>query len=72
VRPRLDHRLDKDTSGILVLARTGQAANRLAEGFRDRGMEKLSWVGHRVMGIGKQTSRDGFCTTRSRSARLSF
>src|SRR5579871_4289322 len=30
-RPRLVHRLDKDTSGLLLIARTGQAAKRLAE-----------------------------------------
>jgi len=35
-RPRLVHRLDKDTSGLLLVARTGQAAKRLAESFRDR------------------------------------
>src|SRR5688572_26921247 len=29
-RPRLVHRLDKDTSGLLLVARTGQAAKRLA------------------------------------------
>jgi 23S rRNA pseudouridine955/2504/2580 synthase len=29
-RPRLVHRLDKDTSGVLILGRTGAAASRLA------------------------------------------
>lgn len=43
-RPRLVHRLDKDTSGILLVARTGQAAKRLAESFRDRETEKLYWA----------------------------
>jgi 23S rRNA pseudouridine955/2504/2580 synthase len=43
-RPRLVHRLDKDTSGVLLLARTGQAAKRLAESFRDRATEKLYWA----------------------------
>lgn len=33
-RPRLVHRLDKDTSGVLVLARSAWAAARLAETFR--------------------------------------
>lgn len=32
-RPRLVHRLDKDTSGVLVLARTAAAAAALAKGF---------------------------------------
>jgi 23S rRNA pseudouridine955/2504/2580 synthase len=43
-RPRLVHRLDKDTSGLLLLARTGQAAKRLAGSFRDRETEKLYWA----------------------------
>ena len=44
VRPRLVHRLDKDTSGLLLIARTGQAAKRLSESFRDRETEKLYWA----------------------------
>lgn len=43
-RPKLVHRLDKDTSGLLLIARTGQAAKRLAESFRDRETEKLYWA----------------------------
>jgi len=43
-RPRLVHRLDKDTSGLLLIARTGQAAKRLGEAFRDRETEKLYWA----------------------------
>ncbi|MBI4182540.1 MAG: RluA family pseudouridine synthase [Proteobacteria bacterium] len=35
-RPRLVHRLDRDTSGVLVLARSGAAAARLAALFRRR------------------------------------
>jgi len=43
-RPRLVHRLDKDTSGLLLIARTGQAAKRLGEAFRHRETEKLYWA----------------------------
>ena len=43
-RPRLVHRLDKDTSGLLLIARTGQAAKRLGQSFRDRETEKLYWA----------------------------
>ena len=43
-RPRLVHRLDKDTSGLLLIARTGLAAKRLGESFRDRETEKLYWA----------------------------
>lgn len=43
-RPRLTHRLDKDTSGVLVLARTRQAARWLTEGFRRKTIHKLYWA----------------------------
>ncbi|MFQ5566140.1 MAG: RluA family pseudouridine synthase [Paracoccaceae bacterium] len=39
--PRLVHRLDKDTSGLLVLARTGAAAVVLARSFRSRAVGKI-------------------------------
>jgi 23S rRNA pseudouridine955/2504/2580 synthase len=40
-RPRLVHRLDKDTSGVLVLARTAAAARALTAAFRGREVRKL-------------------------------
>ncbi len=43
-RPRLVHRLDKDTSGVMVLARTAAAATALTRAFRDRSAEKLYWA----------------------------
>lgn len=43
-RPRLVHRLDKDTSGVLVLARSARAAAKLAELFRGRDVRKLYWA----------------------------
>ena len=43
-RPRLVHRLDKDTSGVLVLARHAAAASRLAAAFRERTTRKLYWA----------------------------
>jgi 23S rRNA pseudouridine955/2504/2580 synthase len=43
-RPRLVHRLDKDTSGLLLIARTGQSARHLTASFRDRETEKLYWA----------------------------
>lgn len=39
--PRLVHRLDRDTSGVLVLARTGAAATALGRLFRSRDVEKV-------------------------------
>jgi len=43
-RPRLVHRLDKDTAGVLVLARTVSAADRLGKAFRGRQVNKLYWA----------------------------
>jgi 23S rRNA pseudouridine955/2504/2580 synthase len=40
-RPRLVHRLDRDTSGVLVLARHRAAAQALTAAFRGRGIRKL-------------------------------
>lgn len=43
-RPRLVHRLDKDTSGVLVLARTAASAAALGQTFRGRAIRKLYWA----------------------------
>ena len=43
-RPRLVHRLDKDTSGVLLLARNPLAATKLAESFRSRDTKKIYWA----------------------------
>jgi len=42
--PRLVHRLDKDTSGVLLLARTRAAATRLTAAFRHRATRKIYWA----------------------------
>ena len=43
-RPRLVHRLDKDTSGVLVLARSAAAAAALAAAFRGKTVRKVYWA----------------------------
>ncbi|MBO0711271.1 MAG: RluA family pseudouridine synthase [Acetobacteraceae bacterium] len=43
-RPRLVHRLDRDTSGVLLLARTPGVAAKLAAGFRGRDIVKTYWA----------------------------
>jgi 23S rRNA pseudouridine955/2504/2580 synthase len=43
-RPRLVHRLDRDTSGVIVVARSRGVAAKLAAGFRSRAVEKLYWA----------------------------
>ncbi|MEQ9260649.1 MAG: RluA family pseudouridine synthase [Roseovarius sp.] len=42
--PRLVHRLDKDTSGVLILARTRAVAARLTAAFRHRDTRKIYWA----------------------------
>ncbi|MBI6630302.1 RluA family pseudouridine synthase [Pontibaca salina] len=43
-KPRLVHRLDKDTSGVLLLARTRAVAADLTASFRHRETRKLYWA----------------------------
>ncbi|MEM9207057.1 MAG: RluA family pseudouridine synthase [Pseudomonadota bacterium] len=43
-KPRLVHRLDKDTSGCLVVAKTRLAASALAKTFRSRSARKIYWA----------------------------
>jgi 23S rRNA pseudouridine955/2504/2580 synthase len=43
-RPRLVHRLDKDTSGVLLLGRTRAATTELARVFRTRSARKIYWA----------------------------
>jgi len=43
-KPRLVHRIDRDTSGVLVVARTRGAASELTASFRHRDTEKTYWA----------------------------
>jgi 23S rRNA pseudouridine955/2504/2580 synthase len=43
-RPRLVHRLDKDTSGVLMIARTAAAAAFFTRAFRDKTTRKIYWA----------------------------
>src|SRR5690606_41401287 len=51
-KPRLVHRLDRDTSGVLIVARSRLAAMKLAEAFRGRDAQKTYWA--LVKGIPKK------------------
>ena len=42
-RPRLVHRLDRETSGVLLIAKTRLAAKALAESFKARDTRKIYW-----------------------------
>ena len=43
-RPRLVHRIDKDTAGCLLVAKTRFAASALAKSFRSRSARKIYWA----------------------------
>lgn len=43
-KPRLVHRLDRETSGVLVVARTRGAAQALTAAFRERTTKKTYWA----------------------------
>ncbi|MBB4632612.1 RluA family pseudouridine synthase [Sphingosinicella soli] len=43
-RPKLVHRLDKDTSGVLLIARSSRAAAHFSRAFAGRTAKKLYWA----------------------------
>ena len=43
-RPEVAHRLDRDTSGCLVLGRHAKALTRLGQLFRDGAVDKVYWA----------------------------
>jgi len=67
--PRLVHRLDRDTSGLLLLARSRQAAGRIGQLLRAHKLSKLYWAlvagtprpqsGEISMGLRKGRGGDG-------------
>jgi 23S rRNA pseudouridine955/2504/2580 synthase len=54
-RPRLVHRLDKDTSGVLVLARSAAAARFLTRAFKEKTTKKIYWT----VAVGVPKPREG-------------
>jgi 23S rRNA pseudouridine955/2504/2580 synthase len=50
-RPRLVHRLDKDTSGVLLIARSAAAAAFFTRAFREKTTRKTYWAA--VIGLPK-------------------
>jgi 23S rRNA pseudouridine955/2504/2580 synthase len=51
-RPRLVHRLDRDTAGVLLLARNAPAARALTASFRGKDTQKIYWA--LVAGVPKE------------------
>ncbi len=43
-KPRLVHRIDRDTTGILLLAKTRKAAQSMTKSFRARNTRKIYWA----------------------------
>ena len=62
--PRLVHRLDRDTSGLLVLARNRKAAQFLTRQFAGRDVEKIYWA--LVYGV-PRPSRGSCCPSTMRA-----
>jgi 23S rRNA pseudouridine955/2504/2580 synthase len=58
-QPRLVHRLDKDTSGCLLVAKTRFAASALAKNFRSRSARKIYWA----LVVGAPRPRQGRIST---------
>ncbi len=55
-RPKLVHRLDKDTSGVILVARTPRAAAFFSKSFSGRTARKVYWA----LVVGVPEVRDGF------------
>ena len=55
-RPKLVHRLDKDTSGVLLLARTARAAAFFSKAFSGRTARKIYWA----VVVGVPEVKDGY------------
>ncbi|HEX6741386.1 MAG TPA: RluA family pseudouridine synthase [Sphingomicrobium sp.] len=54
-RPKLVHRLDKDTSGALLVARSARAAGHFAKAFSGRTARKVYWA----LVVGVPEAREG-------------
>ena len=54
-RPKLVHRLDKDTSGALLVARTARSAGHFAKAFSGRTARKVYWA----LVVGVPSAGDG-------------
>lgn len=54
-RPKLVHRLDRDTSGVLLLARNAKTARKIGELFRSKEISKIYWA----ITVGVPTPKSG-------------
>ena len=44
IRPGIVHRLDKDTSGVIVVAKNDEAHSTLSDMFKEKTLEKTIYV----------------------------
>ncbi|GAA3250722.1 hypothetical protein GCM10020258_05840 [Sphingomonas yabuuchiae] len=65
-RPKLVHRLDKDTSGALLVARNARAAAFFAKAFSGRTAKKIYWA--LVVGVPRSTTARSSCPSPSSPA----
>ena len=82
IRPGIVHRLDKDTSGLLVVAKTDRAHDHLARQFKERLVEKVylclvhglvaSDRGEIDLPVGRHITRRTRMSTRSRVGRVAL
>ena len=82
IRPGIVHRLDKDTSGLLVVAKTDRAHDHLARQFKQRLVAKLylclvhglveSDRGEIDLPVGRHAGRRTRMSTRSRAPRFAL
>ena len=70
-RPGIVHRLDKDTTGLMVVAKNDQAHQSLTAQFADHGRTGPMQRGYMafVWGVPRPTARHGRCANRPASAR---
>lgn len=55
IRPGVVHRLDKETSGLLVMAKTQESFDGLSQQFKDKTARRVYWALH----FGKLKAEDG-------------
>ena len=74
LRPGIVHRLDKDTSGVMVVAKTAEAHERLVVAFQERTLERSYLgiaVGHTPAAVTYETLHSRHPTDRKRFTSLS-
>lgn len=57
-RPKLVHRLDRDTSGVILVARTAAMARQLTNDFKEKNIQKI----YHAYVVGKPKKREGTIT----------